>query len=168
MESIIETFHLDWKLFLAQVVNFTIVVIVLWRFAFKPLAKNLAERTKTIEKSLKQAKEIAEQREKMLKLREQAVLEAQIEAKKVIDETSNKMKEYEDQIKVKTQNQAEVILTKAKADIQEEKGKMLSDVRQEAADLVVMALEKVLQEKVSADLDKKLAEKAIDSIAANN
>ena len=104
----------------------------------------------------------------MLKLREQAVLEAQIEAKKVIDETSNKMKEYEEQIKVKTQNQAEVILIKAKADIQEEKGKMLSEVRQEAADLVVMALEKVLQEKVSADLDKKLAEKAIDSIAANN
>ena len=120
MDSIIETFHLDWKLFLAQVVNFTIVVIVLWRFAFKPLAKNLAERTKTIEKSLKQAKEIAEQREEMLKLREQSVLEAQIEAKKVIDETSNKMKEYEEQMRIKTQNQAEVILTKAKSDIQEE------------------------------------------------
>ena len=104
----------------------------------------------------------------MLKLRELAVLEAQIEAKKVIDETSNKMKEYEEQMKVKTQNQAEVILTKAKADIQEEKGKMLSEVRQEAADLVVMALEKVLQEKVSPDLDKKLAEKAVNSIAANN
>ena len=51
MDSIIETFHLDWKLFLAQVVNFTIVVFVLWRFAFKPLAKNLAERTRTIEKA---------------------------------------------------------------------------------------------------------------------
>ena len=45
---------------------------------------------------------------------------------------------------------------------------MLSEVKQEAADLVVMALEKVLQEKVSADLDKKLAEKAVNSIASNN
>jgi len=168
MESIIQTFHLDWKLFLAQVVNFAIVVFVLWRFAFKPLAKNLAERTKIIEKSLKQAKEIAEQREEMLKLREQAALEAQSEAKKIIDETVNKMKEYEEQVRIKTQNQAEIILTKAKADIEKEKEKMLSEVKQEAADLVVMALEKVLQEKVTGDLDRKLSEKAIKGIMGNN
>lgn len=166
MDSIIETFHLDWKLFLAQAVNFVIVVFVLWRFAFKPLAKNLAERAKTIEKSLKQAKEIAEQREEMLKLRKQAVLEAQVETKKIIGEAGERAKKFEENMRVKTQEHAQVIFNKAKRDIEEEKKQMFSEVRKEAAELVVAAMEKILQENMPPDLDKKMAEKTIDSIAA--
>ena len=60
MDSIISTFHIDYKLMLAQLVNFGIIVGVLWYFVFKPLAAKMTERTKTIEKSLAEARQIAD------------------------------------------------------------------------------------------------------------
>ena len=55
MEEIIKTFHIDWKLLIAQAVNFAIVVFALYKFAYKPLLKTMNERTAKIEQGLKDA-----------------------------------------------------------------------------------------------------------------
>ena len=168
MESIIQTFHLDWKLFLAQAVNFGIVVFVLWYFAFGPLVRNLTKRTKIIEKSLKDAKDIEEQHRKIIELKEQAINEAKIDAKKIIDEADEKSKKLEEDMRARMKNEARKILEKTKGDIEEEKNKMMNDVRREAAELIVLALEKVIPEKITPELDRKIAENAINSLSAKN
>ena len=48
MDSLISTFHIDWHLIVAQLVNFAVVILVLWRFALKPLGKLMDERGQTI------------------------------------------------------------------------------------------------------------------------
>ena len=60
MDSIIATFHIDWKIIIAQVLNFGVVFGVLYLFALKPLMKVMRERTEKIEKGIKDAKENAE------------------------------------------------------------------------------------------------------------
>ena len=60
MDSLIETFHIDTKLLLAQAINFAIVFAVLYFFALKPLMKAMGERTEKIEKSLDDAKKVEE------------------------------------------------------------------------------------------------------------
>src|SRR3989344_3670592 len=56
MESIISTFHIDWKIIIAQAVNFGVVFIVLYIFALKPLSKLMAERSEKIAKGVDDAK----------------------------------------------------------------------------------------------------------------
>jgi F0F1-type ATP synthase membrane subunit b/b' len=56
MESIISTFHIDWKIIIAQAVNFGVVFVVLYIFALKPLSKLMAERSEKIGKGLTDAK----------------------------------------------------------------------------------------------------------------
>ncbi len=58
MDSLVETFHLDVKLLIAQVINFAIVFLVLYYFALKPLLNVMNDRSAKIEKSLEDAKEI--------------------------------------------------------------------------------------------------------------
>ena len=58
MDSLIQTFHIDAKLLAAQAINFAIVFAVLYFFALKPLVKVMQERTKKIEKSVKDAQEV--------------------------------------------------------------------------------------------------------------
>src|SRR4030042_519873 len=58
MDSLIETFHLDIRLLLAQMINFSIVMGILYFFAIKPITKIMRDRTKRIEKSLEDAKKI--------------------------------------------------------------------------------------------------------------
>ena len=52
MDSIINTFHIDWKIIIAQAVNFGIVFVVLYIFALKPLNKLMAERAEKIKKGV--------------------------------------------------------------------------------------------------------------------
>ena len=56
MDSLISTFHIDWHLIVAQLVNFAVVILVLWRFALKPLGKLMDERGQTIAGGLENAK----------------------------------------------------------------------------------------------------------------
>ena len=56
MESIISTFHIDWKIIIAQVINFAIVFVVLYIFALKPLSKLMKERSEKIAKGIDDAK----------------------------------------------------------------------------------------------------------------
>ncbi|OGI74392.1 hypothetical protein A3D42_00180 [Candidatus Nomurabacteria bacterium RIFCSPHIGHO2_02_FULL_41_18] len=55
MDSIISTFHIDWKIIIAQAVNFGIVFAVLYVFALKPLGKFMEERGKKIEAGINNA-----------------------------------------------------------------------------------------------------------------
>ena len=55
--SVIETLGINGKLLLAQLINFGIVVFVMWRWVYKPLMKMMDERAKEIAGGLKNAKE---------------------------------------------------------------------------------------------------------------
>ena len=54
-DPIIKNLGIDWKIFLAQLVNFGIVFFVLKKFAFSPIQKLLKERQSKIEKGLDDA-----------------------------------------------------------------------------------------------------------------
>src|SRR5262245_53133970 len=49
---------INWKLFIAQLINFGIVLFVLWKWVFKPVSSGLEARTTRIEKSLQDATQL--------------------------------------------------------------------------------------------------------------
>src|SRR3989338_1514465 len=56
MESIINTFHIDFKIIFAQIFNFGIVFVVLYIYALKPLNKLMKERSdKIVQEGKKEA-----------------------------------------------------------------------------------------------------------------
>jgi F-type H+-transporting ATPase subunit b len=75
---------IDWKLLVAQVVNFAVVLLVLKRFAYQPMLKLLDERTAKIEKGLADA-ENAGKKLSEIEIQEKAILmEARTEAKRIL------------------------------------------------------------------------------------
>ena len=82
MGELITTFHIDWMLILAQLVNFAIVLFVLKTYAYGPMMKMMDERSAKIEKGIENAenagKKLVEIEEK-----EKAVL---VEARKAAQE----------------------------------------------------------------------------------
>ena len=56
--ELITKLGIDWKLLIAQVINFFILLFVLHRFAYRPILKMLKKRTDTIDKSLSDVKQI--------------------------------------------------------------------------------------------------------------
>src|SRR4051812_38811909 len=87
MDSIISTFHIDWKIIIAQAINFAIVFLVLYKFALKPLGKLMAERSGKIEKGLDDAKTNAMLLEKSQAEYQKALEKARAEANQIFQDT---------------------------------------------------------------------------------
>ncbi len=162
--NFITTLGLDWKLFLAQIVNFSVIAFVLWKWAWKPLVKLLDERSEKIAKSLEDAKRIEEELRKTHERREQILLEAKKEAQSILEIATKNVDALRAEMTAKARSETEKIVADAKLAIAHEKEKMLTEVKTYVADLVILASEKVLQEKIDSKKDKELVEAAIKQL----
>lgn len=55
--ELLNALGIDWKILLAQFVNFAVLVFVLWKFAYKPIFKFLEDRKNKIEEGIKNAEQ---------------------------------------------------------------------------------------------------------------
>jgi F-type H+-transporting ATPase subunit b len=139
----------DWKLLLAQVVNFGILLWVLKRYAYQPMLKMMDERTAKIERGLLDA-EAAQVKLREMEEKEKAVLlEARAEAKKILAETDDAAKKR-DALKVaETEERVKKLLADAEVKINDDRSKMLAEAKSELAETVLLAVERILREKVT-------------------
>ena len=164
MEELIKTFHIDWKLLVAQVINFGIVVFVLFKFAYKPLLKHMNERTETIEKGLDDARKAQEKLEKAEEEKSGKLKEARLEALGILEEAGKQAEKNKETIVGEARKEAEKVVVQAKKQIEMEKEKMLKEVKQEVGELVVSATEKVIGKKMKEEDDKRLIDEVVSSL----
>ena len=152
---------INWKLLLAQIVNFLILLFILYRFTYKPVLRMLDNRTKKIEKGLKDADD-SQKKLKEITLKEREIIkDARKEAQAIMVKVEEQARKNKEEIIIEAKILSKKILKDAEKKIEEEKNKMMSEVKREIAGLVVMATEKVISEKLDSGKDKELIEKAI-------
>ena len=129
MESLISTFHIDFRLFIAQLINFAIVFSVLYFFAFKPLVKVMTERSEKIDKSLKDADEI----EKRLALTEKEQSEiigaAKKQANLIIEEADKRGEERRNELINKAKEDIGQVINAEREKMAREKGETLKEIK---------------------------------------
>lgn len=139
---------IDWKLLLAQVVNFGILLFVLKRYAYQPMLKMMDDRTSRIERGLSDA-EAATVKLREMEEKEKAVLSAaRAEAKRLLAETDEAGKKRDAMKIAETEARVKKLLADAEVKIAFDQEKMLAQAKTELAETVVMAVEKILKEKV--------------------
>lgn len=152
---------IDWKLLLAQMINFAILLWVLKRYAYKPMLAMMDERSARIEKGLKDA-EAAETRLKEVSEEEKKILsEARTEAKKILADTDLAAKKRDEQRASETEGRVKKLLADAEVKISDDRSKMLEQAKGELAETVMMAVEKILREKVDSEKDKEMIRSAV-------
>ncbi len=147
MQEFINTFHIDWKLMIAQLINFVIVFLVFYFLAAKPLRKIMKERGELISKGVDDAKVNAEMLEKTNKEYKEILSKARTEANKIFqdgkkDGEANKAKMIEE-----GKNEVKVIIENGKKSLQSEKIKMVEEAKKEIASLGALIAEKIMQDK---------------------
>ena len=162
--EILELFGVDWKLMAAQLVNFAIVVFVLWKFAIKPLMATMEERNKEISKGLDDAKSATERLDQVEKEVKDKLNQVKQEGAVVLDK-ARKQSTTERQTTIdKTKEEVASVIAQAKEQIASEKTAMVAEVKSEVADMVVVALQKILSEKLSKDLDQKYIDQVLKDL----
>src|SRR3989344_2089582 len=161
MESIISTFHIEWQLLIAQMVNFGIVVFVLWFFVFRPLSRQMGERTKTITTSLEQAKAIAKNLEESEQQKLQLLKETRQDAQRIIQDAQKVATEERQKNLVTAKEEVKKIVEAGRTALVLEQEKIVAAIKAESADLIVATTAKLLEKVTSKKIDQDLIAEAL-------
>jgi F-type H+-transporting ATPase subunit b len=140
----------------AQIVNFLILLALLWRFLYKPLLRALGDRRARIEKSLREAdtieKELKSSREKA-----QQIVSAANEQVATIVTTSEKEAQDKRALRLKqAEAEATQIFKRAEESIHEERKAMQQQVKAEALSLVAQATERLIGKNIDTKKHRQL------------
>lgn len=159
-----EAFSINFKILIAQIINFAIILFVLAKYAYKPIMAMFEERKNKIAQGLTDAekakKALIESESKAKEIEAKTYRQAE---KIVAEATANAKKEADQTIK-KAENQAAKIIGRAESEAKMAESKALSQARGSLGTLVMMGVEKILGEKLDQTEKERLTAKAIDEL----
>ncbi|MBI2415350.1 MAG: F0F1 ATP synthase subunit B [Candidatus Kerfeldbacteria bacterium] len=161
MEKMLGAFGVDYKLLIANFVNFGILLFVLYKIGYKPMLKFINDRTKTIEDGLKNAA-LAKQNIAEATQQQQAMLTtARQEAQSIVVAANDQAIKQSQLLIEKSKLEAKKVIDQAKLNIRQEHDQMMQQAKAELTDLVLLATEKVLQQKLDQSADEALLKKVV-------
>lgn len=150
---------------LMQVVNFTIIAVVLTKFLYKPILKILDERKKKIEDGLRYTEQVKAELEKTEKKRKEILAEAREEANSILEEAKVIGRKLEGEIIQKAQQEAASLLEKGRADIALEQQELERQVKEQSIEVAATMSESVLRGLLDGKAQRRIIDKKIADIA---
>lgn len=164
MKELIQHFGVDWKLLLAQAVNFFILLFLLRKFAYRPTLGMIRKRKEEIEKGLAYTKEAEMRLQETDELREATLKKAHGEALRTVTQAEEIAKKRKAEIVQEANKKVEQLIADAKRTVEEEKAKMGESVYREAGELVRLGLAKVLRKLPHEERDTELIQAALKEL----
>ena len=148
--------------FLAQIVNFVILFVLLYLLAYKPILRMLDERSKKVEESMKQTEYIKEQVAHAEEESKKRIEAAGKEGQEVIARAVRNGEDVRQKAQQDAQKDAETLIARAKTEIQRERDDAIGELRREFADLTILAAEKVIQKSLDKEAHRQLIDKTLE------
>jgi F-type H+-transporting ATPase subunit b len=158
MEAIINTFHIDFRIIIAQVINFGVVFVVLYIYALKPLQKIMKERTEKIEKGVDDAKSNALILQNTKAEYEEIIKKARNEAHVIFQEGKKEAEDKRNAMLEETKKEVSVMIENGKKNLENEKIKIVKDAEAEITSISVKIAEKILGKSIDKSFDDRTIE----------
>ena len=139
----------DPGLIIWTTIIFTLLLIVLKKFAWKPILNAVDERNNSIEEALKAADKAKQEMETLNADNERILTEAKVERDSLLKEARQMKGEIIGEAKEQANKEAEKILTSAKEQISNEKMKAITELKNSVADLSIDIAEKILKSELA-------------------
>jgi F-type H+-transporting ATPase subunit b len=157
---------IDWRALIMQLISFSIVFFVLWKYAYGPIFAMLQARREKIAESLANAEKIKADVAKTEIERQKILADAGDQANKLIDEARQAAARVRETETQKAISAAEQIVVKAREAATQERAQMLASLKREVGRLVVQTTSTVTGKILTADDQKRLAEETEKQLAA--
>ena len=163
MEKLIEQFSLG--LFFWQLILFVALVLLLQKFAWKPILNSVNEREEGIKNALDEAENARKEMQNLNADNERILKEARAQRDTLLKEAREMKESIISEAKNEAQVQAAKIVEQAQATIEAEKQAAITDLKNQVAELSVGIAEKVVRGEL-ADKNKqtKLVEELLKEV----
>ena len=143
-------------------VVFTLLVLLLKKFAWKPILSAVDERNKSIKDSLAQAEKARSEMSELTANNEKIISQAKVDRDIILKEARDMKNEIISEAKDKANKEAEKLVSTAKEQILNEKMKAITELKNHVADLSIEMAEKILNSELSdVAKQKELVSKAL-------
>ena len=159
MDKLIEQFSLG--LFVWQTVLFILLMLLLKKYAWKPILNAVSEREEGIKSALHEAENARKEMQNLNADNERILKEARAQRDGLLKEAREMKESIVSEAKEEAQVQANKVIEQAQATIQSEKQAAIADLRNQVAELSIGIAEKVLREELS---DKNKQTKLVEEM----
>jgi F-type H+-transporting ATPase subunit b len=151
---------IEWPVLVTQLVSFTLLFIILRFVAYKPILKMLDERSKRVKESLEQAELVKAQSQRSEDEVKKQIQAASQQGQEIIAKATQTSEAIRAGAQDLAKKDAELLIENARQAIKAERESAVDELRQEFADLTVLAAGKV----IGQTLDKKSHKELIDKV----
>lgn len=147
---------------LIQDIAFFFLLFLIARYLYRPIVQVLEARTKRIQDGLRAADEAKRDREAAQQEYQVRMEAARREGQALLDRIAKQGEDLRKELEAKAREQAESLIARARAEIQQEREKAVQDLREQVADLALMAAGRIIGESLDAKKHRELIERAIE------
>ena len=151
-----EDLGLNFPSLIIFLVNFLILLGILYFFAYKPILRLMDQRAERIKESLEAADRAREDAARSQQDTQAQLNEARLEGQRLIEQAREMAERYRNEEQEKARQEAEAFIARAREDIQRERDAAVQEVRAHFADLAISAAEKVIERSLDRDAHGEL------------
>lgn len=155
----------DWGLQLWTFIAFVVLLVLLAKFAFKPIAEALDRRGETIKKSIEEAEKQRADAKKLMEDYQKQVAAARTEANKIIEEARALGETVRKEVVDKANGEASAAVQRAGEEIQRQKERGIQEMKDTVAALSVQIASRIIEKEVNEATHRQLVDNLIKDLA---
>jgi F-type H+-transporting ATPase subunit b len=149
---------------LSQLVIFLLLMVLVSRYALRPLLATMRQRQDHIDGQIRSAENHQAEAEKMIEEQKEALQLARVEAKEIVERAKVQKERDAEEIIRQANERAERLIHEATNEINREKEKALLALRQEVGELSVQLASKVIGQELDQSLQSKLVNRYLEQV----
>ncbi|HEX3654374.1 MAG TPA: F0F1 ATP synthase subunit B [Pirellulales bacterium] len=158
----------DVDLAICTLIIFVLLLMVLKKFAWGPIAAALDLRERTIAEHITLAEQTHEEGKKLLALYESKLAAAQDEVRAILDQARRQAEQANQKLLAEARGEAQAEMQRAKREIETAKEQALIELSEQSADQAVSLAGKILGAKLDAADHRSLIEGALASFSKSS
>ncbi len=168
MSGVLQSLGLSWQGLVTEIIGFLILIALLVRFGFKPIFTMLDDRANDIKTTYDQLDADRAAMERTRKEYEERLAGIEAQAREKIQAAVKEAQELRAAMLADAKQQADTVIENGRADLERERSKAFAEMRQQVADLAIMAASKVIGESVDDARSRTLVDQFIASVGSTS
>ncbi len=158
-----EALGIRGDVFLTQIINFVVLLILLRMFLYTPILNMLNERSRRIAETIEREQQVKAELERARADYQAELQRARQEAQALIAQAAQAGERLSAELRAQAEAEAAAYRERARAEIQMETEKAIATLRQEVADLAVLAAGRIIRRNLDPQAQKDLIEDVIQN-----
>jgi F-type H+-transporting ATPase subunit b len=158
----VEGLGINLSTLLAQIINFVILLGLLYLVAYKPIMRMFDERSRKVKESMEQTEYIKEKAAQVEEETKKRIEEASKEGQEVVARAVRTGEEARQKAQQEAKQDAEALIVRARMEIQRERDETIDELRKQVADLTILAAGKVIDRSLDKEAHRQLIDKVLE------